>query len=1117
MKKNSFYFIVLLVFLSTSLSFSQECDWKPTPEIVQFQKSYHKKIKKANKSNTAVSIPVFVAVINKANGSPSVSVNKINQLFSEIAPKFQGANITFYIADDILYVPNGERPEFPVDKGKFLRLVFDPDLSPSICGNALGLRLNVRATNSCMVWNILAHEFGHNLGLRHTHGPSNNGTTTELVDGSNCTTNGDGFCDTPADPNLSGKVNGSCVYTGNATDANGDTYMPLTNNIMSYSRYSCIDNFTQEQNDYINAFANTANYSYCDLDFASLTESVQICLGSTATLTASGNGAVKWYTQREGGPLLASGNSFTTPVINNSKTYYVSLEGNGCELKRTPVFVEITPDSAPINFNETLIASSTSSIGVPVKLNGNLYFYNYEGNLFELSPGSTVPRIVHTFPHGSIAKIFTDGTTLFIGVSNFGGTGGGTGGGTSSVELYVWDSNPQNVSLLKNWPNSYSVFEHSFVNNTLYFSISKEGRGGTDLWIYKNNTTFEQLDNYNFNLSSFTKFNGKVYFAADKDETGTELWVSDGTQSGTQIVKDIEPGVNSSTNVYNFKIQILNNQLYFIVKQHLWVSDGTTNGTQPLLDDDQTEIVDISELTKQGNYLFFNGNSTSFGNEPYISDGTVSGTSLLSDIATGPAGSYPREFTLIGDDLYVAATKEIFDSELYKININTKVATLVKNINVITSSSPRRFVAIDNLLYFIANTSNGNRAFVSNGSSAGTYAISQFNATGIFDQAALSFDSRLFFIFFNDNGGVEFTALQNSTIATCPGDQATLTVSNANGNTVHWYETLNSQTPVFTGETFTSLKIYDETSYYASFLVDGCESGRTEFPVSIVPASDSINCGDYFGVSINNLTANQEFGEGSTVPIEAVISNGNVKITSVEFYVDDTKIGSNTSTPFNYSATGLALGNHQVKVIAFDKFGYQATSVSIDIVITSTPCSLSQDITVAQNASCGNADGAAGIIVTGAADYKIVWQDANMQTVEVTDSKNPTNLVKGVYTVIVTATDATNCSQRINVVVEEDCSSNDIILYPNPFKNGYLNLTGVIAKNLSVSDLEVTLFQINGQFVSNILVNSIREIEKDLFTIKLKMPQNLASNLYYLKVKDSKELNIDSIVLIDNK
>ena len=61
----------------------------------------------------------------------------------------------------------------------------------------------------------LPHEVGHFYGLPHTHDQGN-----ELVNGSNCATAGDNFCDTPADPNLSGVVNSSCVYTGTATDAN---------------------------------------------------------------------------------------------------------------------------------------------------------------------------------------------------------------------------------------------------------------------------------------------------------------------------------------------------------------------------------------------------------------------------------------------------------------------------------------------------------------------------------------------------------------------------------------------------------------------------------------------------------------------------------------------------------------------------------------------------------------------------------------------------------------------------------------------------------------------------------------------------------------------------------
>lgn len=80
----------------------------------------------------------------------------------------------------------------------------------------------------------LIHELGHLLGLGHTFG----NVVEELVDGSNCATAGDHICDTPADPGLylPGMVDvATCTYIGTATDANGDLYQPMLNNVMSYS------------------------------------------------------------------------------------------------------------------------------------------------------------------------------------------------------------------------------------------------------------------------------------------------------------------------------------------------------------------------------------------------------------------------------------------------------------------------------------------------------------------------------------------------------------------------------------------------------------------------------------------------------------------------------------------------------------------------------------------------------------------------------------------------------------------------------------------------------------------------------------------------------------------
>jgi MAM domain, meprin/A5/mu/Pregnancy-associated plasma protein-A/SprB repeat/Secretion system C-terminal sorting domain len=93
---------------------------------------------------------------------------------------------------------------------------------------------------------VFIHELGHYLGLYHTHGKTNNGTTDELVNGSNCLTAGDDVCDTPADPNLRYSAS-NCVYTGTARDLNNHAYVPQVPNHMSYAPTNCRNQFTVGQ------------------------------------------------------------------------------------------------------------------------------------------------------------------------------------------------------------------------------------------------------------------------------------------------------------------------------------------------------------------------------------------------------------------------------------------------------------------------------------------------------------------------------------------------------------------------------------------------------------------------------------------------------------------------------------------------------------------------------------------------------------------------------------------------------------------------------------------------------------------------------------------------------
>jgi len=95
------------------------------------------------------------------------------------------------------------------------------------------------------------HLMGHYFGLIHTF----EGNGTELVDGSNCGTEGDLICDTPADDYLPPQdlfqfgwldPENDCRYISSGTDGNGELFRPDTGNYMSYY-IGCRCGFTHEQ------------------------------------------------------------------------------------------------------------------------------------------------------------------------------------------------------------------------------------------------------------------------------------------------------------------------------------------------------------------------------------------------------------------------------------------------------------------------------------------------------------------------------------------------------------------------------------------------------------------------------------------------------------------------------------------------------------------------------------------------------------------------------------------------------------------------------------------------------------------------------------------------------
>ncbi|OJT18684.1 hypothetical protein BO221_38745 [Archangium sp. Cb G35] len=125
----------------------------------------------------------------------------------------------------------------------------------------------------------------------------------------------------------------------------------------------------------------------------------------------------------------------------------------------------------------------------------------------------------------------------------------------------------------------------------------------------------------------------KVFFVATEAVHGRELWVSDGTSTGTQLVLDINPGGGSSS---PNQLVLGDGGLYFRANdglgERLWVSDGTPGGTRPLLTGSEAESLEVMAFAPAGGSLFLAVPHPYPGAGLWKSDGTPAGTVLLKSL-----------------------------------------------------------------------------------------------------------------------------------------------------------------------------------------------------------------------------------------------------------------------------------------------------------------------------------------------------------------------------------------------------------------------------------------------------------------------------------------------------
>ncbi len=232
----------------------------------------------------------------------------------------------------------------------------------------------------------------------------------------------------------------------------------------------------------------------------------------------------------------------------------------------------------------------------------------------------------------------------------------------------------------------------------------------------------------------------RLFFVADDGIHGEELWRSDGTAVGTQLVKDIRPGKNNSGVSF---IETVGNTVYFGASDgehgyELWKSQGTAASTQMVVDLNEGSGSGIS--TGNGRHVYFNdvlyfSGSSDKGTELYCSDGTAEGTTLVKDINPNVTGSgipfsgSPTRMTPAKDIIYFVANDGEHGNELWRTDGTAAGTVLVKDISEgANSTNFYQMKTFDNnILIFVAdNEVNGRQLWISLGTAQTTYMLTNY-------------------------------------------------------------------------------------------------------------------------------------------------------------------------------------------------------------------------------------------------------------------------------------------------------------------------------------------------------------------------------------------------------
>ena len=321
-------------------------------------------------------------------------------------------------------------------------------------------------------------------------------------------------------------------------------------------------------------------------------------------------------------PALSSGTAYYVALINRSSsaasTYSLELISG-----QAPGSVAVSTSTAPGSAANPIALELDGTVSGTIPAGGSVYFtFTTTGSTSDYSVSLTGAQADLAWKAFSNAD-FINGK---LGVCD---TVKGNAGDEECYLPMLAANTPYYVAVI-NRSNQASTYDLYVIDGrytatlitpeVLYFRGSSDFGNAYQLWQTDGTEAGTKLvktinaggSAFDFGIGEFFQFGGKTYFAADGGGTGgMELWVTDGTEAGTQLVKDLDVTTDTNYNATPHAFLQFGSKFVFSayapgdMNDTLWISDGTADGTMTL--DVPPRFSHPAYMTVLGSNLYFQG------------------------------------------------------------------------------------------------------------------------------------------------------------------------------------------------------------------------------------------------------------------------------------------------------------------------------------------------------------------------------------------------------------------------------------------------------------------------------------------------------------------------------